>query len=135
MKPLLIEKYGINEGSSCREVARTPRSSSQMRPGELSMTVVEIDEGNPFFGSTICFTGKLESMTRAEAMQAAVNLGAEPKSSFNSKLDYLVVGSTDFCTSLKGNPSSKLKKARAAIEKGSPIQIISEDFFLAFVSE
>lgn len=133
MKPLLIELYGEDPEAGFRNAARS--RTRIPKAGELEPTVSEIDDSNPFYGATICFTGALSSLTRAEAMQAAVNLGAIPKNTFSAKLDYLVVGTFDFNSALHGEPSSKLKKARDAISKGSQLQIASEDFFIQYLSD
>ena len=56
---------------------------------------------------TICFTGKLETMTRSVAQEKARKLGYEIAESVAKGLGTLVVADA----SLKGEPSSKLKKA------------------------
>lgn len=56
---------------------------------------------------TICFTGKLETMTRSQAQEKARNLGYEIADSVSKTLGTLVVADAG----LKGAPSSKLKKA------------------------
>lgn len=56
---------------------------------------------------TICFTGKLETMTRPQAQAKAKELGYEIADSVSKTLGTLVVADVG----LKGAPSSKLKKA------------------------
>ena len=56
---------------------------------------------------TICFTGKLETMTRSTAQEKARKLGYEIAESVAKGLGTLVVADAG----LKGEPSSKLKKA------------------------
>ena len=56
---------------------------------------------------TICFTGKLETMTRSVAQEKARKLGYEIAESVAKGLGTLVVADAG----LKGEPSSKLKKA------------------------
>lgn len=125
MGPQIADLYGDNPD-------KTPTAP---KVSELMPTIDVVDESNPFFGSRVLFTGALSSMTRAEAMQKAVNLGAVPVKSFSKKVDYLIVGSFDFLSNLKGDTTSKLKKAQQAIAEGSDIKIVSESFFCEFASE
>ena len=131
MRSLVFEKYGDNPDAAVSRISR----GLPPKPGDLTPTVDKIDESNPFYGSTVLFTGKLSGMTRATAMQKAVNLGAVPVNNFSAKVDFLVVGSFDFCSTLDGEASGKMKKAQRAIEGGAAIQIMSEDFFLSFANE
>lgn len=130
MKPLLISLYGEDPENGYSKLLRC---KSEIDYDGIVPTVDEIDESNPFFGATICFTGALEKMVRSKALQEAVNLGAIPQKGVNKKLDYLVVGSTDYCAGLHGEPSAKLKKAREYETKGTGINIVSEGFFMQYV--
>ena len=69
---------------------------------------------------SICFTGKLETMTRSVAQEKARNLGYEIAESVAKGLGTLVVADSG----LKGEPSSKLKKAQKL-----GIRIMSESEF------
>ena len=137
LRPLLVAKFGNDPE---KELARRKRASqlgghtsSREYIDGLTPTVEEIDEGNPFFGSTVCFTGKLSSMTRKAAWQEVVNLGAVPSPTISKKVDYLVVGSFDFSANMKGDKSKKLVSAEKLYSKfGSP-EIVSEDFFQQFL--
>lgn len=134
MRPMIFEKFG-NDPDSIVGKSHSRGSRKLPNPEDLQPTIDEIDESNPFFGSHILFTGKLSNMTRAEAMQKAVNLGAIPMKAFSKKMDYLVVGSFDFCSSVKDGATGKMKKAQEAIASGAPMQIVSESFFLDFANE
>lgn len=72
-------------------------------------------------GMSICFTGKLNTMSRSEAEKKAVEAGFEVKS-VNKKLTYLVTNDTS-------TGSSKNRKAK---ELG--IQVIDEKEFLKMIS-
>ena len=72
-------------------------------------------------------------MTRAEAAQKSVNVGASVTNSVGAKLDFLVVGQTDFARVGSDGMSSKLRKAVELAESGKPLEIIGEDDFLILV--
>lgn len=93
----------------------------------------EFDEEHPLFGSKVAFTGTLGSMARAEAAQKAVNVGATVTNSVGAKLEFLVVGQTDFTRVGSDGMSSKLRKAVELAESGKPLEIIGEDDFLILV--
>jgi DNA ligase (NAD+) len=71
----------------------------------------------PIIGS-VCFTGKLYTMSRNEASKMAINAGYEVKSGVTSNLTYLVTNDTN-------TSSSKNKKAKAL-----KIKILTEEQFL-----
>jgi DNA ligase (NAD+) len=71
-------------------------------------------------GLTFCFTGKLETMKRAEAEELVKEFGGAPKNSVVKGLSYLITNSTD--------ETSKFVKAK---EQGT--KIISEQEFLKLI--
>lgn len=71
---------------------------------------------------TICFTGKLETMTRSQAQDKAKSLGYEIADGVSKTLGTLVVADAG----LRGSPSSKLKKAMSL-----GIKIVGESEFAA----
>ena len=83
-------------------------------------TEVDVSKVNPSTKGTICFTGKLETMTRSQAQEKARNLGYEIADSVSKTLGTLVVADAG----LKGAPSSKLKKAMSL-----GVKIMSESEF------
>lgn len=84
---------------------------------------VEVAKPNVASGKgSICFTGKLETMTRSVAQEKARKLGYEIAESVAKGLGTLVVADAG----LKGEPSSKLKKALKL-----NIKILSESEFNA----
>lgn len=127
MRPLLVSMYGEDpeNGFIARRGHATRRKSEQ-----ALQTVDEVDESNPFFGTTMCITGALDLGTRDMAKQMIANLGAEWKSSISKKVDYLVLGNKDFSDGLSGKKTSKLAKAEELQDAGSCIEIVSEDFFV-----
>src|SRR5690606_21222190 len=70
---------------------------------------------HPFSGKTFVLTGTLSSMTRDEAKERLISLGAKVSSSVTRNTDYVVVGE---------NPGSKAAKA-VELER----KILEEDEF------
>lgn len=108
---------------------------SGVRPQDFNRTVAssEINQDNPFFEKIVVFTGEL-GMSRADAVQAAVNLGASVRGSVARRTDYLVVGTQD--KELVGESGMSTKERRAADynEMGfAHIEIINEERFLSIL--
>jgi len=73
-------------------------------------------------GMSFCFTGKLDTMKRAEAEKLVRDHGGEAKSSVVKNLSYLVTNSNEQTT--------KYKKAQSQGTK-----IITEEDFLKMINE
>ena len=89
----------------------------------------EIDEDGFFYGKHVVFTGKLEKMLRQDAMQIIVNLGGLLDKSVTKQTNYLILGNNDYNAILKGEKSSKHKKAEKLKLEGQDIEIIDEFTF------
>ena len=122
---------GVYEGFSNAKVSRAKGSRSDWDYdfGSLQPTVDSINPDGALFGKNIVFTGTLDSMSRNEAAQAAVNCGAIPKANISTKCHFLIVGVTDF-RMVKNGASSKMKKAIGMAAAGHDIEIIDESDFL-----
>jgi len=90
-----------------------------------------IDEGNYFYGKTICFTGKTQYAVRRVLLQMVKNIGGIPTDSVTSETDVLVVGQQDYRIVGADGMSSKQKKALKLLEKGQLIEILSESEFIS----
>lgn len=88
------------------------------------------DEGNYFFGKSVCFTGTTKFTVRKEMLQMVKNIGGIPVDSITKNTDILVVGQQDYRVVGSDGMSSKQKKALDLLEKGQNIEIISESEFL-----
>ena len=107
---------------------------SNPKPSEICRTVDTLDTSNPLCGKNIVFTGEL-SISRAEAMQLAVNAGAVLKSGVSRKTDYLVVGKQDKDIVGSDGMSTKEEKAHALNEDGkSNIAFLNEEEFICLVT-
>ena len=78
-------------------------------------------------GKTFCLTGDFKNGTKSEIKQKLENLGAIEKSGVSTKLDYLFVGGLGSDAWKYGNIGGKVAKAQELQEKGSLIQIITEE--------
>src|SRR5690606_34458769 len=82
-----------------------------------------------FYGRTVVFTGTLSSMVRASAQQAIADIGGNIGGNVTRDTDFLIVGQQDYRVVGDDGMSSKQEKAIRLIEKGSTLEIISEDDF------
>ena len=90
----------------------------------------EVNYGSDLFGAYVVFTGELQSMSRKEAIQLAVNNGASVTSSVTKKTQYLVIGISDFLDFENGKKTRKLIDAEKLSEKGQDISFVDEEDFL-----
>lgn len=88
------------------------------------------DEGNYFYGKSVCFTGTTKFAVRKEMLQMVKNVGGIPMDSVTKNTDVLVVGQQDYRIVGADGMSSKQKKALCLLEKGHNIEILSESEFL-----
>ena len=102
---------------------------------DIKATSDECDEGHLLYGKLCVFTGALEKMTRAEAMQLVANLGGVPADGVTKKTNFLILGNNDYCKTIKDGKSSKQKKAEKLILDGADLQIIPEQVFYDMITE
>ncbi|MFU0526334.1 exonuclease domain-containing protein [Gardnerella vaginalis] len=95
----------------------------------IKPTEAVIDEDGFFYNRHVVFTGKLEKMLRKDAQQIVVNLGGVLDNSVNKQTNYLILGDNDYNAILKGEKSSKHKKAEKLKLEGQDIEIIDERTF------
>ena len=105
------------------------RSHKGIDISSIVPTEFEIDEDGFFYGKHVVFTGKLERMLRKDAMQIIVNLGGILDNSVTKETNYLILGDNDYNVILKGEKSSKHKKAEELKLKGQDIEILDENTF------
>lgn len=106
------------------------RKSAKEKINEIVGKPDDICPDHPLFGKNIVFTGAL-LLTRSEAMQLAVNLGAVPQSGVTKQTDLLVVGVQDIDRVGTDGMSSKEEKAVRLNKSGKAnIKIITEEEFI-----
>lgn len=91
----------------------------------------DADPDGAFYGKTVCITGTLSRMKRAEAQAALAVVGATPVAKVSGKTDILVVATPDPRRFAIGSEKSeKQRTAERLLEGGHDIEIIGEaDFF------
>jgi len=89
-----------------------------------------IDEGNYFFGKTVCFTGTCQYGTRKDLLQRIKDIGGIPMDNVTNNTDVLVVGQQDYRVVGADGMSSKQKKAFNLLKNGHNIEILSESEFI-----
>jgi len=135
----LEEKYGFHRGRFAPNVFIPQGQNSKyfleikqygVKIKELENHPELVDEGNYFYGKSVCFTGKTQFSNRMELLQKVKNVGGIPTNSVTSNTDVLVVGQQDYRVVGKDGMSTKQRKALSLLEKGHEIEILSEKEFL-----
>lgn len=109
------------------------RYNSKYKGFDINSIISEdtnFDKEHPFYDKIVVFTGRLNSLSRKEAMQKVVNVGGHIGNSLTKKTDYLVMGIQDLKLLHGEEKSNKIKKAEKYIEDGSKIELIDESIFL-----
>ncbi len=93
------------------------------------------DQKNDILTVHVAFTGKLESMTRQEAIRKVIDLGGRASEDVREDTGYLVTGVQDESKLAGKKESSKVRKARTMLAAGLPIRIIDEQEFLRLLQD
>lgn len=113
----LFEGYEIH---SHRAKSHQKRFSHQKG---CNISELKIAETGILKGETVCFTGDLQYLSRAEAQQIVAKLGGAVSAGVTKKTTMLVVGYYETVT-------TKERRAFELIEKGQKIKMINESEFL-----
>ena len=81
-------------------------------------------------GQQIAFTGRLASLTRAEAAEFIRAYGAEFSDTVNRRTAILIVGREGWPLKRNGQPTQKLRRARQLQVRGARLEILTEEAFL-----
>lgn len=95
----------------------------------------DFDKDNFFYNKNIVLTGKLKHYERKKASQILINLGANVQRNVTKKTDILIIGSFEYVNNIKGNKTSKQKKAERYKLNGQDIDILNEETFYNLINE
>ena len=124
-----------------RNVARqpgTPVIRESIRKDDLPQPDTNADKSHPFYGAVFCFTGDLETYTRAEAMALVAARGASSGNTVTKKTTHVVIGQSDARQPLDPamlTGTGKARKAALYQEAGQDITVICERDFLELLDE
>lgn len=134
LQELILESHATLDDFSAeyfsRKTKSKPRKREYLSPKDIETSRTEFDPDHPFYQQTFVFTGRLDSMTRAAAMQLVVDNGGECRSSVTRACNFLVLGDLAYASNLTGKKSSKWRAAEKNILKGQDLEIIPEEVFL-----
>ncbi len=111
------------------------RSKKSIDFTKIISEVSEIDENNYFYNKNVCFTGKMDMLTKEAAAQTIANLGAKIQNGVTSETDVLVLGNLQYQHERFGKKSSKHTKAESLIKSGVEIEILTETTFLELIEQ
>ena len=100
---------------------------------KIHATTDDFDPDHPLYEKTVCFTGALSQMTRAEAMQIVVNCGGLCSNSVTKSTNFLVVGTSDYISAVDGKKTQKMLRVEQLRSKGLDIACISERTFFDYI--
>lgn len=89
-----------------------------------------VKEQSALLLARVAFTGRLASMTRAEAHEVVKAARGTPVATVSRRISVLVVGMDGWPLLPDGTISRKLERAEALRRQGAPIRIVSEADFL-----
>jgi len=127
----LAAKIGVKTGTVVKggeyklsTIRSLEKKADRIAARSIRPETEKFDKEHPLYGKELVFTGRItREVTRKQAMQMAVNAGAQLSNYIRAQTDYLVQGQG------KGTESSKTRSAKKAIEAGGKIKIITEDEF------
>ena len=112
------------------DFAKSESSDEAEQTEEEPSGEINVDLG----GASFVFTGKLQTMTRAEAKAKVTAAGGANSGTVGRKLDYLVIGDDGSPLYGQGRKGSKQTKAEQLNEEEAGIKIISERAFLQMLA-
>lgn len=95
----------------------------------------EIEKNNYFYNKRVCFTGKMDFLTKKDAAQIIANLGAHIQKDVDYHTNVLILGNLEYQQKRFNDKSSKHKKAEQLIEHNVNIEILTERAFLELIDE
>lgn len=124
-------KFGSISPKGFRPSIVQSSSSSTFKLSEIEVSL-DAKSSSPFYGKNIAFTGRLKGFSRREAAELLATKGGQPQNGITRNTNFIVVGDFENVM-IKGNKSSKLKKAEELIQNGKELEILSEEDFLKMI--
>ena len=118
-----------------RKYKPRPGSRVSFRASDIHGDETKQNPDSPLYKRYCVFTGKLEKLTRKQAMQIVADLGGVNEDNITKRTNYLILGNNDYCTTIKDGKSSKQKKAENSKLSGQDIEIIPETVFYDMIGE
>ncbi len=137
MRREAVEAYGSIDEFCHAARSRTGSSSGHAEGyADIVPTVEDFDDAHPFYGKEVVVTGSLgEGWTKRDAAQAVVNCGGTFARGLKMATDFLVVADYSRCRTIRGDMSSKHRKALEYKARGVDIEIIDTDTFFEMLGE
>jgi DNA polymerase-3 subunit epsilon len=130
----IAEERGLDtlEELWAKEPKRRTRSPRDyVRKADLPQPSEKADPSHPLFGEVVCFSGDLDSYTRARGQEMVTSFGASVSTNVTKKTTLVVMGGFDPATLRTGATlSSKVMKAKELAAAGQSIEIVTEQTFL-----
>ncbi|MFT2690635.1 exonuclease domain-containing protein [Clavibacter zhangzhiyongii] len=134
----IAEERGLDtvEELWAKEPKRRTRSPRDyVRKADLPQPSEDADPSHPLFGEVVCFSGDLDSYTRARGQEVVTSFGASVSSNVTKKTTLVVMGGFDPATLRTGATlSSKVMKAKELAAAGQSIEIVTEQTFLEILA-
>jgi hypothetical protein len=111
-----------------------PADFADNSESEVEQETADEEINIDFKGATFVFTGKLATMTRAEAQAKVAAANGKKAGTVGKTLGYLVIGDEGSPMYGMGRKGSKQVKAESLNESGATIKIISETAFLQMLT-
>lgn len=105
------------------------KSRVKHRASDIISTNSNFDITSPLYNKHFTFTGKMERMTRADAMQIVADSGGFINDKVTNDTNYLVIGNEGYNPTVVHGKSSKHVKAEQMKLAGYDIEVISENVF------
>lgn len=129
-----LREVAIKEYGTIQSFIEFCKKSSSLNAKDIVGDTSKIQVNNLLYDKVCVLTGKLEYMTRKEAMQTIADICGINANGVTKKTNYLILGNFDYTTNVKGNKSTKLRKAEKYILEGQDLQILSENAFYDLIN-
>ncbi|MGL5615063.1 MAG: exonuclease domain-containing protein [Sarcina sp.] len=136
---LLLEEVGVSKGEvnnlgyKPSKRLKAPKNISRKEAIINKDMLIGNLKGSIFRDEVVVFTGKLNTMTRVEAMSIIRRLGGTTGSSVTKKTTCLITNSKNLDDLFLGEMSNKFRRAVYLREQGQKIQILNEEEFLEII--